>query len=57
MYSMLYFRSSKLIATEDGCSSQPKHVTALKPITQSVGNELLCIRQLNGKCTSFSLQH
>ena len=38
LQSTLYM-SSTLVAPKDGCSLQPKHVEALKPIVPSVGNK------------------
>ena len=40
-----------LVAPEDCCVLQLKHVGAIKPIVQLVGNKLVCTRQLHEKCT------
>jgi hypothetical protein len=40
-----------LCLLEDGCGLQPKHIKVTKQIVQLVGNKLVCIGQLNVKCT------
>jgi hypothetical protein len=46
--------SSALWFPEDGCSLQSKHVRAVKPIVQLVGNKIARVRQLMGKCAILS---
>ena len=46
--------SSALWFLEDGCSLQSKHLIAVKPIVQLVGNKLVGVRQLQGKCETLS---